>query len=82
MGFAEKRNGYWSGRYKAAPGKYPAVTDDHGQVVRFRTKREAKQAADRKEATLGDESRSAGPKVEVTFAAFASGLTTNVCRVW
>jgi integrase len=45
MGYAEKRGDYWRGRYKLAPGKYGTVKDAAGAVVRFRTRREAEQAA-------------------------------------
>jgi hypothetical protein len=45
MGFAEKRDTYWRGRYKLGPGKYGTVKDSSGATVRFRTKREAEQAA-------------------------------------
>jgi hypothetical protein len=46
MGYAEKRGDYWRGRYKLGPGRYGTVSDDAGNTVKFRTKREAKQAAD------------------------------------
>ncbi|GIH19170.1 tyrosine-type recombinase/integrase [Rugosimonospora africana] len=52
MGFPEKRDGYWRGRYKLAPGKYGTVKDAAGGTIRFRTKREAQQAADAEEAKV------------------------------
>ncbi|WP_181768326.1 LacI family DNA-binding transcriptional regulator [Streptomyces albidus (ex Kaewkla and Franco 2022)] len=52
MGFAENRGNYWRGRYKISPGKYGTVVDDSGVVIRFRTKRDAKQAADAEEAKV------------------------------
>ncbi|WP_098023466.1 LacI family DNA-binding transcriptional regulator [Streptomyces sp. st115] len=52
MGYAEKRSGYWRGRYKIEDGKYGTVADSAGAVVRFATKREAKQAADAEEVTV------------------------------
>jgi integrase len=52
MGYAEKRDDYWRGRYKLAPGKYGTVKDDTGATIRFRTKREAEQAANDKEAEV------------------------------
>ena len=52
MGFAEKRDGYWRGRYKVEVGKYATVQDAAGATVRFRTKREAKHAADEAEANV------------------------------
>ncbi|WP_432984677.1 LacI family DNA-binding transcriptional regulator [Dactylosporangium sp. CA-233914] len=51
MGYAEKRGGYWRARYKIEPGKYGTVQDATGAKVEFRTKREAKKAADEAEAT-------------------------------
>ena len=45
MGFAEKRGEYWRGRYKAAPGQYLTVVDNDGRTAKFRTRREAEQAA-------------------------------------
>ena len=52
MGYAEKRGGYWRGRYKIEDGKYGTVADSTGVVVKFATKREAKQAADAEEVTV------------------------------
>ncbi|MCX5123541.1 MULTISPECIES: LacI family DNA-binding transcriptional regulator [unclassified Streptomyces] len=52
MGYAEKRATYWRGRYKITEGKYGTVQDDTGAVVKFATKREAKQAADAAEVTV------------------------------
>ncbi|PRH80033.1 LacI family transcriptional regulator [Streptomyces solincola] len=52
MGYAEKRSTYWRGRYKLADGKYGTVSDPTGAVVKFATKREAKQAADAEEVAV------------------------------
>jgi integrase len=52
LGFAEKRGDYYRGRYKIAPGKYGTVQDANGETAKFRTKREAKQAADDEEAKV------------------------------
>ncbi|RLU80609.1 LacI family transcriptional regulator [Streptomyces griseocarneus] len=52
MGFAEKRGGYWRGRYKIEPGKYGTVSDAAGDVIKFPTKLKAKQAADEEEAKV------------------------------
>ncbi len=52
MGFAEKRGNYWRGRYKVSEGKYGTVVDPTGAVLKFATKREAKQAADEEEAKV------------------------------
>ncbi|GIJ50916.1 hypothetical protein Val02_78020 [Virgisporangium aliadipatigenens] len=52
MGYAEKRGDYWRGRYKLPSGKYGTVTNAHGETIRFRTRREAKQAADDEEVKV------------------------------
>ncbi|MET8981003.1 LacI family DNA-binding transcriptional regulator [Streptomyces sp. NPDC004539] len=52
MGYAEKRSGYFRGRYKIAPGKYGTVSDESGRVIKFSTKREAKKAADAEELKI------------------------------
>ncbi|WNZ09621.1 LacI family DNA-binding transcriptional regulator [Streptomyces sp. 11x1] len=52
MGYAEKRASYWRGRYKIEDGKYGTVSDPTGAVVKFATKREAKQAADAEEVNV------------------------------
>ncbi|WP_326748612.1 LacI family DNA-binding transcriptional regulator [Streptomyces virginiae] len=74
MGFAENRGDYWRGRYKAAPGKYPAVTDDNGKTIRFRTKRAAEKAAAVEEEKVLTASQAVpAPEAErVTFGAYAS----------
>ncbi|GIH03383.1 hypothetical protein Rhe02_14500 [Rhizocola hellebori] len=52
MGYAEKRGDYYRARFKLADGRYDIVKDAIGGTVRFRTKREAEQAADDAEATV------------------------------
>lgn len=52
MGYAEKRGDYWRGRYKISAGKYGTVSDANGNTMRFRSKREAKKAADDEEAKV------------------------------
>ncbi|MGW1813324.1 LacI family DNA-binding transcriptional regulator [Streptomyces sp. NPDC002125] len=52
MGYAENRGAYYRGRYKLADGTYGTVKDGHGQTIRYRTKRDAKQAADAAEVTV------------------------------
>lgn len=72
MGFAEKRGDYYRARYKAGPGKYPAVKDATGATVKYRTKRDAEQAANDKEAEVRAgrwKDPSAG---EITFGAYAN----------
>lgn len=72
MGFAEKRTGYWRGRYKVAPGKYDTVKDDNGRTVKFRTRREAEQAADAAEAKVRAGETRAPAGAPMTFGAYAS----------
>ncbi|MGX9887428.1 LacI family DNA-binding transcriptional regulator [Streptomyces sp. NPDC002276] len=72
MGFAEDRGTYWRGRFKISTGKYGTVADENGDVIRFRTKRAAKQAADAEEAKVragGWKDPAAG---QVTFGEYAS----------
>ncbi|MDQ0941788.1 integrase [Streptomyces sp. V1I1] len=72
MGFAEDRGTYWRGRYKISTGKYGTIADHSGITIRFRTKREAKRAADAEEARV----RSGGWKDpdagQVTFGNYTS----------
>jgi integrase len=72
MGFAEKRGDYWRGRYKAGPGKYPTVTDTSGRPMRFRTKREAEQAANDAEANVRNGTAVDPAAGRVTFGAYAN----------
>ncbi|SMD24188.1 LacI family DNA-binding transcriptional regulator [Lentzea albidocapillata] len=56
MGYAEKRTGkdgvYYRARYKIATGKYGTVQDATGATIKYRTKRDAEQAADDEEAKV------------------------------
>ena len=52
MGYAEKRGDYWRGRYKIGPGNYGTVKDATGATTRFRTRRDAEQAANDAEAKV------------------------------
>ncbi|SMC98945.1 tyrosine-type recombinase/integrase [Kibdelosporangium aridum] len=52
MGYAENRGTYYRGRYKIAPGKYGTVSDATGATIKFRTKRDAEQAANDEEAKV------------------------------
>lgn len=72
MGYAEKRGDYWRGRYKAAPGKYPTVTDADGRPLRFRTRREAEQAANDAEAKVRSGTSANGSGSRVTFGQYAN----------
>lgn len=52
LGYAENRGNYYRGRYKIAPGRYGTVCDAAGATIKFRTKREAEQAANDEEAKV------------------------------
>ncbi|MFK0173987.1 LacI family DNA-binding transcriptional regulator [Streptomyces sp. NPDC090306] len=73
MGYVEKRGAYWRGRYKIEDGKYGTVSDATGAVVKFATKREAKQAADAEEVSVRrGEWRDPAPLGQETFGEYAS----------
>src|SRR5690606_8393466 len=72
LGYAENRGTYWRGRYKIGPGRYGTVCNDAGVTIRFRTKREAKQAADAEEAKVGAGSWRGPAGGQVTFGVYAS----------
>ncbi|MFG2777546.1 LacI family DNA-binding transcriptional regulator [Streptomyces prunicolor] len=72
MGFAEDRGTYWRGRYKISTGRYGTVADESGDTVRFRTKREAKQAADAEEAKVRNGGWKDPTAGKVTFGEYAS----------
>lgn len=72
MAFGHKTDNYYRGRYKAAPGKYESVRDSSGTVVRFRTKSEAKRAAEAEEVKVREgrwRDRSSG---RTTFGEYAN----------
>lgn len=72
MGYAEKRGTYWRARYKIERGKYGTVTDASGATARFRTKRDAENAANDAESTVrrgGWRNPAAG---RMTFGEYAS----------
>jgi hypothetical protein len=56
MAYAERvpspAGDYWRGRYKDPDGRYLTVRDEHDQVIRYKTKREASQAADDAESDV------------------------------
>jgi integrase len=72
MGYAEKRGDYWRGRYKISPGKYGTVASEDGATIRFRTKRDAEQAANDKEAKLRSGRWREPSTGRITFAEYAS----------
>ena len=71
MGYAEKRDGYYLGRYSAGDGTWPLVKTEDGETIRFRTKRAAVNAANDEEARRrqGRRVRSHGP---ITFGDWAN----------
>lgn len=77
MGFAEKRGDYWRGRYKNATGKYGTVVDDFGVTVRFRTRREAEQAANDAEAKVRSGKWRDPSSGRISFADFTNRWYTS-----
>ncbi|MER8042740.1 LacI family DNA-binding transcriptional regulator [Streptomyces sp. NPDC094032] len=63
MGFPEKRGSYYRARYKAADGTYPSVKDESGRVIKYRTEREARRAANDAEAKVREGGKPAGADV-------------------
>ncbi|MEV7229706.1 LacI family DNA-binding transcriptional regulator [Polymorphospora sp. NPDC051019] len=72
MGYAEKRGNYWRGRYKLEPGKYGTVSNDDGETIRYRTKREAERAANEAEAKVRDGRRPNRVESRITFGQYVS----------
>jgi integrase len=72
MGFAEKRGDYWRGRYKLGPGRYGTVTDTSGATLRFRTRREAEQAANDAEGRIRNGVRRDPGSGRITFGEYAN----------
>ncbi|MET9952357.1 LacI family DNA-binding transcriptional regulator [Streptomyces sp. NPDC006339] len=73
MGFPEKRGDYYRARYKDANGKYPSVKDANGQVIKYRTAREARQAANDEEAKVrAGQLPAAGPVLAPTFGEYVA----------
>lgn len=70
MGYAEKRGAgagtYYRARFKKAPGEYGTLK------AKFRTKREAKQAADAEEIRLKSRPQAVIAEGDMTFGAFAN----------
>src|SRR5947207_133610 len=72
MGYAEKRDDYWRGRYKLASGKYGTVKDDTGATMRFHTRREAQRAADEAEVKERNGIRRNPAAGRVTFGEYVN----------
>ncbi|HEX8345166.1 MAG TPA: LacI family DNA-binding transcriptional regulator [Actinoplanes sp.] len=72
MGYAEKRGDYWRGRYKISPGQYGTVTDSSGATVRFRSRRDAEQAANDAEAKVRNGGRPTGSGGRITFGDYVN----------
>lgn len=72
MGYAEKRGEYWRGRYKVDAGKYDTVKDPVGATIRFRTRREAEQAANDAESKIRAGVRRDVVSGRITFGDFVN----------
>jgi site-specific recombinase XerC len=72
VGYAEKRGDYWRGRYKLGPGRYGTVKDSTAAVMRFRTRREAEQAADEAEAKVRAGKHRDPAAGRITFGEYAN----------
>jgi integrase len=72
VGFAENRGDYWRGRYKLGSGKYGTVKDETGRTIRFRSRREAEQAANDEEAKVRAGTYRDPAAGRVTFANYVS----------
>lgn len=72
MGYAEKRAGYYRGRYKIAPGKYGTVADATGATIKFRTKRDAEKAANDEEAKVTGGTWRDPSAGRITFGEYAN----------
>jgi integrase len=72
MGYGEKRGDYWRARYKIAPGKYRTLADANGELLRFRTKRAAEQAANEEEAKVRGGRWHDPAAARITFGEYAN----------
>ncbi|GGK11568.1 hypothetical protein GCM10010124_00230 [Pilimelia terevasa] len=72
MGYAEKRGDYWRARYNIAPGVRRTVEDAAGVTIRYRTKRDAKKAADAAQSNFDSGTRRDPAMGRETFAQYAS----------
>jgi integrase len=72
MGYAERRANYWRGRYKISPGRYGTVKDSGGATIRFRSRRDAEQAANDAESKVRSGLGRATVGVRVTFGQYAN----------
>lgn len=77
VAFGHKTGSYYRGRYKVAPGKYESVRDRAGEVVRFRTKSEAKNAATAEEVKVREGRWRETSVVRTTFSDYASRWYTE-----
>ena len=72
MGYAEKRGNYYRARYWVAEGKYVTLQDASGMTAKFRTKREAKRAADDEEAKVRGGTWHDPSAGQITFGDYVS----------
>lgn len=77
MAYAEKvpspSGDYWRGRYKDPEGRYITVRAGHGDAVRFGTRRDAKKAAEDKEADVRAGRWRDPAAGSITFAEWVQG---------
>ena len=72
MGYAEKRGDYWRGRFKTSPGRYATVADANRGTIRFRTRREAEQAANDAEARIRNGGRPSRAGGRMSFGEYVN----------
>jgi integrase len=75
VGYAEERRTYYLARYKDENGRYPAVRDAEGNVIRYPTRKTAKKAADTEETEQAAGRRAAAAEHadgRIKFAPWAS----------
>ncbi|SEG92209.1 Phage integrase family protein [Thermomonospora echinospora] len=77
MAYAEKRgkgsNAYYLARFSDGNGKWPTVKDGRGAAIRYRTKREAEQAANDEEAKVRGRTWRDPAAGQETFTAYVNG---------
>lgn len=76
MAYAERvkspKGEYWRGRFQDPQGRYITVRDEQNQAIRYKTKREAKQAADDAQSDVR-KGRWRDPSAgEITFSEWAN----------
>lgn len=73
MGYAENRGEYWRAHYKTGDGRgYALLKDADGNVIRFKGKRQAKKAADEREAKMREGEWRDPAKGKMLFGEYVS----------